>query len=375
MMATKRKRVAFADMPATDEDEQKDNPPEKRARTFKEKHSLDSDEEDKPDDAGELDDEDLAYQERSTISWDEGQKITPFNLQEEMEEGRFDAHGNYYAKEDEDVADGWLDSVNWEKVRAEEDSEDENSKGNVKKTERSMDDDVRKDSDDSSDENDDDNRDGSNPSAGSDTINLLKKAVAIVKPGETIAGAMRRLGTSTARPKFRKGKGTVPASDGLSVEERAERRAALSNLTDIADNLVQMGRMAVYEETYEKFSFEIREHENQFMDAAVKGEKVGSSEVLASDMTAEHPHQADCNIPHEVLKAATAGAECSEVCWLLKWTNASTSQLLGPFSSTQMDEWSQQGLFGEDGVFVRKAKDTSADFYSSKRIDFDLYVD
>jgi hypothetical protein len=60
-----------------------------RKTRFKLKHSLDSDEEDEKDDVKDsrLGDEDLSAQEDTTIMFDDGIQVTPFNLNEEMEEG------------------------------------------------------------------------------------------------------------------------------------------------------------------------------------------------------------------------------------------------------------------------------------------------
>jgi hypothetical protein len=52
-------------------------------------------------------------QEGATIDCDEGIPITPFNLDEEMQEGHFDAEGNYYVKKDEEIRDNWLDNIDW----------------------------------------------------------------------------------------------------------------------------------------------------------------------------------------------------------------------------------------------------------------------
>ena len=98
---SKRKAVRFA------EGEEKRQCIEKEERTFKSKHSLDSDEEEEGDEKTNenyvLRDEDLDGQEDDTIYLDEGTKITPFNLREEMEEGYFDAQGNYFLNKDEDI--------------------------------------------------------------------------------------------------------------------------------------------------------------------------------------------------------------------------------------------------------------------------------
>lgn len=40
-------------------------------------------------------------------------RITPFNLQEEMEEGHFDADGNYFLNQDAQIRDSWLDNIDW----------------------------------------------------------------------------------------------------------------------------------------------------------------------------------------------------------------------------------------------------------------------
>lgn len=52
-------------------------------------------------------------QEVATIDCDEGVPITPFNLDEEMEEGHFDSEGNYFIKKDQEIRDNWLDNIDW----------------------------------------------------------------------------------------------------------------------------------------------------------------------------------------------------------------------------------------------------------------------
>lgn len=52
-------------------------------------------------------------QEVATIDYDEGVSITPFNLDEEMEEGHFDSEGNYFIKKEQQIRDNWLDNIDW----------------------------------------------------------------------------------------------------------------------------------------------------------------------------------------------------------------------------------------------------------------------
>lgn len=59
------------------------------------------------------------------------------------------------------------------------------------------------------------------------------------------------------------------------------------------------------------------------------------------------------------------------VTWEFKWEDKDDAKIYGPYSSQDMLEWTQSGYFGE-GVLVRKRFEPK--FYSSKRIDFDLYI-
>lgn len=54
-----------------------------------------------------------AGQEAATLPSEGGVRITPFNLQEEMEEGHFDADGNYFLNRDAQIRDSWLDNIDW----------------------------------------------------------------------------------------------------------------------------------------------------------------------------------------------------------------------------------------------------------------------
>lgn len=49
----------------------------------------------------------------ATIDYDEGVRITPFNLDEEMQEGHFDSEGNYFVNKEKDIRDNWLDNIDW----------------------------------------------------------------------------------------------------------------------------------------------------------------------------------------------------------------------------------------------------------------------
>jgi len=69
--------------------------------------------------------------------------------------------------------------------------------------------------------------------------------------------------------------------------------------------------------------------------------------------------------------AANISDPNEEVKWEFKWENTEDAPIHGPHSSSEMKAWDEEGYF-KDGVFVRKHSQ-AGDFYTSKRIDFDLY--
>ena len=61
-----------------------------------------------------------------------------------------------------------------------------------------------------------------------------------------------------------------------------------------------------------------------------------------------------------------------KVYWEYKWENKDDADIYGPYQSEQMENWTNQDYF-QDGVWVRKVG-SGQNFYTSKRIDFSLYV-
>uniref|UniRef100_A0AC35GED8 CD2 antigen cytoplasmic tail-binding protein 2 n=1 Tax=Panagrolaimus sp. PS1159 TaxID=55785 RepID=A0AC35GED8_9BILA len=84
-------------------------------------HTLDSDEEEEKD-HDVLDVRQLGGQEDRTVDFEGDTKITPFNMDDDLEEGHFDKSGNFiFDKKTEDLKDPWYDSVDWNKVQTTED--------------------------------------------------------------------------------------------------------------------------------------------------------------------------------------------------------------------------------------------------------------
>lgn len=103
--------------------------------------------------------------------------ITPFNMKEELEEGHFDAQGHYHWKKEKEVRDGWLDNIDWVKVKGRPEN-----KNKVHK-----DDGMKGLGDESSSEDDE-------PEETFELMANYKEIFQHMKPKETIAKTLQRLG-------------------------------------------------------------------------------------------------------------------------------------------------------------------------------------
>ncbi|KAG5831948.1 hypothetical protein ANANG_G00285900 [Anguilla anguilla] len=336
---------------------------------FKGKHSLDSDEEDEGEEGEEsskyniLASDDVEGQEDATIDCDEGVPITPFNLTEEMQEGHFDSEGNYFVKKEEEIRDNWLDNIDWVKIkeqpvrrkkglaakrrrRAGDEDEAEEEKQREEKQEES--------------EEEVESQPAEDPLANYSKEQLTEAVIELLLPGETVAGGLRRLG-GLGRKKV---KGRVEGKEA-GPDRDAEK---LDRLTALADRLVGSGEFEIYQQTYERLSFRLKAMRGG--KGGQRGEAVEEEDEL--DMFAD---QIDCLDKGKTQEQEEMSSEMlsEEVMWEYRWQNDDKAELYGPFSSQQMQDWVDEGYF-KDGVYCRKVGQGGAQFYSSKRLDFDLYI-
>jgi CD2 antigen cytoplasmic tail-binding protein 2 len=177
-----------------------------------------------------------------------------------------------------------------------------------------------------------------------DVAKCHEKILALIKPGETIQRAIQRLGKSSKKYKIAtlsKAKKAELPSDVL------EERDQMLDLTSIANDLLLSGDMNVYEKTYEQLAHLLKE-----------GQKANSMDMFSED-----------NVEVSKDKATD---EANDVTWEFKWENKDDAQIFGPNTNEQMKKWVGEGYF-ESGVWVRQIGKSDSQFYTSKRIDFDLY--
>jgi len=374
-------------------------------------HTLDSDEEDNEEEATKYDvmtEDDVEGQEDQTVDFDDGEKITPFNMKEEMEEGHFDKQGNYFFKKDADIKDAWLDNVDWKKIRQKENEEKDKDKED------------KEDNDDDDDEEEDNNFEDYTPSVISwkEKAPLYEEIISLMQPGENVFKAIKRLGgdrkgktSSSDRWKKKKAaaknEGAMTTDSGKSVEdtdkdsagdqkdESTASKESMLRLTALADQLLQSGDLGVYESTVEKLKHELER--NRPKPTAADRSQEAEDDDDALDMFADEidAEKLSSKTTGDAGKENGAGATngdgvketeamedvaqdfSHEVHWWYRWEKSHSAEEHGPFPSTQMKTWSDMGYF-PNGVWLRKheqqVRDDLENLYNSERIDFELYT-
>ena len=201
--------------------------------------------------------------------------------------------------------------------------------------------------------------------------------------GENVLRALRRLGgnkkpVSTA-DRWKKKKAN--AAEKPLTEKEKENKEMLLKLTGYADDLMSQGDFQIYEKTFEKLNFEIKEMESasgQFDNAE---EEDDDDAMLEAAFKGESSEQGTSKVDGSA-NPGGSGTEksikvdiSSEVMWFYKEKEeVPENELKGPFSSALMLKWQEAGKFGAAGVYCRKENQDGGNFFNSKRIDFDLYT-
>jgi len=288
----------------------------------KKAHTLDSDEEEEGEPVKPLEESEIEGQEEGGVDYEGETTFTPFNMKEEMEEGTFDKDGYYSFKKDNDIKDPWMEDIDWAKIK-----QTENKYG----------------SDSSSSEDEEDLL-----PTGKEPISVYKEILPLLKPGETVTKALKRLGGGKKMSSAQKWK--LKKLQKQSNDDSSDLNN-LSKLTELSTSIMEHGNMDIYYETYEMISAKIKKHEQQedpmdmFSDVPKTGD-AGNSEAIG-------PTSVD------------------EVKWMLRMENSEASAEEGPFTSEALMKRQDNGEF-DKGAYVKKLEGDT--WYNIKRIDFDLYM-
>lgn len=287
------------------------------------------------------------------VDAEEEVKFTPFNMKEELEEGHFDQSGHYHFKKDERHLDNWLDDVDWVKVKKDE---------NYRKKYYTADGEYNSSSDE--------DEALAAPAKPFDSLTSFREILSFMQPRESINKSLQRLNKSkmnvTTAQRFKMKKQGI-------VDEASEKITKITGLVN--EILTKTGNMNVYELTFEQIQLKVKEMGDK--------SEAGSSKAPELDMYADdfdEKEKGKLNEPSgktvtfaKPQDTATKPADDEEpaLMWEYKLTQGEDDVVHGPFTTEQMSKKADNGDFKEH-VFVRKIGDER--FYSSARIDFDLYL-
>ncbi|KNE72454.1 hypothetical protein AMAG_16498 [Allomyces macrogynus ATCC 38327] len=241
---------------------------------------------------------DAAVQQEEDEDDPEAIKIVPFNMRDELEEGSFDEAGTYIKKRDENERyDAWLSGLN------KTDIEKAALAARAREQERQA----------------HEHAVASRTRIPNREPDLLKGALGLLRPRETVARALARLNKQIERPSKRSTsskKAAKPAAPESEVSRHAREDVDL--LTEIAGQLVELGKADVYEASYEDMMADLRDE--GLVDRA---------------WTPEHPTRRK-----------------EEVAFTYAWSGGDGAEH-GPFAAEEMAAWAAQGFFA-NGIVVQK---------------------
>uniref|UniRef100_A0A1B6BWU0 GYF domain-containing protein n=1 Tax=Clastoptera arizonana TaxID=38151 RepID=A0A1B6BWU0_9HEMI len=298
------------------------------------KNSLDSDEDDDIEEIHYvLDEDDIEGQEDLATGYDDNVEVTPFNMKEEMKEGYFDGNGMYHWNKEEDgvVVDNWV--ANLEGMKP------------YKKPEVN-----------------DDRPESPYSLQPFNEIQVYERILPFLKPKETIAKALQRIGSkiiSSSERWKRKKAGLIPNEDD------EESKTNVIKLTELADSILQQtGNMDIYQETFELISKKVNK-------AAVKSAKATELDMYSDDFDEKEKEKLENNEENSGPSGADVGTVQNDVLWEFKWFKDS-DWISGPHCTEQMSQWAKSNYFNGE-VWVRKCGE-DIEFTSSLRMDFDIYL-
>jgi len=290
---------------------------------------------------------DMNGQEDATKEFDGDIQITPFNMKEELEEGHIDRQGAYvFGKRDKDeIKDHWLDNIDWVKVNQQTAAE-KNDEEEMEEAPQPF-----------------------------DPIVCYRKILEIIKPGESILKALKRLGGKkplTASERWKKKKETGEANSQNDTEKEK-----ISELTELAaEILTKTGNMDIYQETFEGIRFKVQQVEVASKSEANCDMFGDVFEESNKEVTPSEEEPASKKVRFD---PSASGSESElkrekddQTYWEFKWENKDDAEVHGPHSTNEMQTWTNDNYF-ENGVWVRRVGQ-QGEFYSSRRVDFELYL-
>lgn len=241
-------------------------------------------------------------------------KVEAFNLNAEMEEGRYDDQGNYVRKagDPDAVHDNWLNGLSKKEMKR---AAEAHEKRESEARQRRLEDDGLLSSD------------------------LLKTLIVHLERAETPLEALARLGKGQKKTKKIPQWKLKKLNKGMDVDQKAEQpdpeqlriKTAIDGITEAADKLLSRGLEDVYDQEREVL---VREYRKE------------SGEDWVEPAREEEP-------------AGGTAASGSAAMWEFRWVDGrDDGSTQGPFDGPSMKAWQDAGYFGQ-GIEFRPAGDSA----------------
>eukprot|EP00798_Chlamydomonas_sp_ICE-L_P009846 gene9846-7733_t len=167
------------------------------------------------------------FEQEAAVEEEDGVKFMPFNLNEEREEGDFDESGNYVERKNDEEKDAWMDSHEAKVV-----SEEVRAKIAAREAAAAKEASVRQ-----------------APLTDRQIATLKMEIAELMKEGESITRALKRLGAKRAMGKRDRQRMEAAGTAGAPVEAD---RLSFERMTEVADQLLVEGEADVYSTSKEE---------------------------------------------------------------------------------------------------------------------------
>ncbi|KAI9138073.1 hypothetical protein BKA69DRAFT_1094252 [Paraphysoderma sedebokerense] len=359
-----KKQISSADY--SDSDEEVPTPKGEDFDMFADNEDMSTEQKGKKNKLRPLTEEERAAEVAATREYEEGNdgiKIEPFNMREEMEEGDFDESGTYIRKKDQnEMHDSWLRDVSREDI--------EKAAEAHRKREKLLQATLSSSTPDTA----------LIAKLPTDSSSLLKILVGLLQPRESVSRGLSRLnkiiqenrkksGLGKNKNKNRQRKktqetdmdvdlntehkeGVAHTEENLKIEE-AKKDVEL--ITEIADRLVGEGDLDVYSQTYESIMSKLRRSKAVDVEwTPTHPSQTQSSTFVSNDGDTLSQAPGDSGL----MKAGTnENNEDKTQKWRYKWLvnsidNEGSAEEYGPYEYRNMKEWYNLGYFNQ-GILLQ----------------------
>ncbi|XP_050711359.1 CD2 antigen cytoplasmic tail-binding protein 2-like isoform X2 [Eriocheir sinensis] len=168
---------------------------------------------------------------------------------------------------------------------------------------------------------------------------------------------VKRLGGNKNKKISSAQKWKLKKTGSLGSENGNQDMTDFLKLTELANKIIETGNMDVYQETFEMINLKVERSKAPASGPAL--DMFAEGQDAKNDTSKENPDQ--------------QGQDCVEkVSWEIRWEDKEDAEVHGPFPNEKMLQWQDSGYF-DKVAYVRRMSDKAGTWYSTKRIDFELY--